>query len=637
MTQLKGGYVGRYLWVDLGDGTIEPRELSVEFAGKFLGGNGFGVKLLWDKVGPSVDPLSPQNVLIIATGPLCGTAWPTSGRVEAISKSPLTGIYGDSNSGGFFGPELKFTGYDMLVITGRASTPLYLWINEGKARLEDASRLWGLDTIETEEAIRKEKGDERIKVACIGPAGENIVRYAAIQVTPNRSLARSGIGAVMGAKKLKAIAVRGTQKVPIAHPHEFTALARKMHQRIIKNEAYPSVSRYGTPGLVMIVNEIGRFPSYNFKAGDFERARDICGETLRERFFVKDTGCFACPVKCDKVYRVRDGEFAGTTTSSLEYETLNSLGSGIGNDNLAAIIAANDRCDRLGLDTISTGRSISFAMELYEKGILTKKDTGGFALEWGDYHVALQLIEQIAKRQGLGALLADGVRRAAKEIGHGAEYYAMEVKGQEIPAQDGRAQQSMGLAHITSTRGADHLKAFPTIDETGYPNEVIRRYGRKYLPEMADPHATKYKPFLVKDGEDFGAVVDSVGVCKSGGTFVMAEIYWPEIAEGLTYATGLEFTADELKTIGERIYNLMRAYDAIHGITRADDRLPRRFTEEPSPSAGARGQIAHAEEMLDEYYALRGWDKKLGWPTTATLDRLGLPDVAARLEEIRHG
>ncbi len=637
MTQLKGGYVGRYLWIDLEDRTIEEREISAEFARTFLGGNGFGVKILWDEVGPSVDPLSPQNVLVIASGPLGGTAWPTSGRLEAVSKSPLTGIYGDSNSGGFFGPELKFAGYDMLVITGKASTPLYLWIDDGKASLEEAGGLWGRDTIETEEAIRKQKGDERIKVACIGPAGENMVRYAAIQVTPNRSLARSGIGAVMGAKNLKAIAVRGTQKVPIAHQHEFLSLAREMHQRIMKNEVYPSVSRYGTPGLVMLVNEIGRFPSYNFKAGDFERARDICGETLRERFFVKDTGCFACPIRCDKVYRVPDGEFAETVTSSFEYETLSSLGSGVGVSKLDAIIAANDRCDRLGLDTISTGRSISFAMELYEKGILTKKDTDGLALEWGDHHAVLQLIEQIAKREGLGALLADGVRRAAAAIGRGAEYYAMEVKGQEIPAQDGRAQQSMGLAHITSTRGADHLKAFPTIDETGNPHEVIRRYGKEYLPEMADPHATKYKPFLVKDGEDFGAVVDSVGVCKSGGTFVMAEIYWQEIAEGLTYATGLEFSEAELRTIGERIYNLMRAYGAIHGITRADDRLPRRFTVEPSPSGGAKGQIAHAEEMLDEYYDLRGWDRKLGWPTTATLNRLGLPEVATRLEEMRRG
>jgi len=635
--QMSGGYIGTYLRVDLSARTIEEHEVTTEMARTFLGGNGFGVKILWDEVSPSIDALSSENVLVIATGPLVGTAWPTSGRMEAISKSPLTGIYGDSNCGGYFGPELKFAGYDMLVITGAADSPVALWIDKGNAYLEDASGLWGLDTIETEAVIRKQKGDEQIKVACIGPAGENGVHYAAIQVTPNRSLARSGIGTVMGSKKLKAIAVRGNRKVPIAHPTEFTRLSRAMHARIRKNEFYPALARYGTSGLVMLMNEIGRFPTNNFQSGDFALAEKIGGETLHDKYWVKDDGCFACPIRCDNVYRVREGEFAGTVTSSFEYETLSSLGSGVGVSRLDAIIAANDRCDRLGLDTISTGRSISFAMELYEKGILTKKETGGMPLEWGNYHAVLDLIEQIANREGLGALLAEGVRVAAAQIGHGAEYYAMEVKGQEIPAQDGRAQQSMGLAHITSSRGADHLKAFPTIDETGYPNEVARRYGKEYLPEMADPHATKYKPFLVKDGEDFGAVVDSVGVCKSGGTFVMAEIYWPEIAEGLTYATGIEFTSSGLKTIGERIYNLMRAYSALHGITRADDRLPRRFTEEPSPSAGAKGEIAHAEEMLDEYYDLRGWDRERGWPTTGTLERLGLSQVVERLKRLKNG
>ncbi len=633
--QTSGGYIGRYLRVDLSAGTIEEREVTTQMARTFLGGNGFGVKILWDEVASSVDPFSPENVLILATGPLCGTAWPTSGRMEAISKSPLTGIYGDSNCGGFFGPELKFAGVDMLVITGVAARPVTLWIDNGKARLEEASDLWGLDTIETEKAIRRQKGDERVKVACIGPAGENGVRYACIQATPNRSLARSGIGTVMGSKRLKAIAVRGRGKVPIARPAEFTRLARAMHERIKANEFFPALARYGTSGLVMLMNEIGRFPTKNFQSGDFALAEKIGGEALHEGYWIKDDGCFACPIRCDNIYRVKEGEFAGTVTSSFEYETLNSFGAAVGNSNLASIIAANDRCDRLGLDTISAGRAISFAMELYEKGILTTEDTDGLALEWGDYHVILQLIEQIARREGLGALLALGVREAAAQIGHGAGYYAMEVKGQEIPAQDGRAQQSMGLAHITSSRGADHLKAFPTIDETGYTKEVERRYGEEYLPEMADPHATRYKPFLVKDGEDFGAVVDSVGVCKSGGTFVMAEIYWPEIAEGLTYATGIEFSTSDLKAIGERIYNLMRAYNALHGITRADDRLPRRFTEEPSPSAGAKGEIAHAEELLDEYYDLRGWDRERGWPTTATLKRLGLPEAAERLKELQ--
>ncbi len=631
----QAGYVGNILRIDLSNRESKRLEIAPDLAGQWLGGNGFGVKILWDEVPASVDPLSPENVLVLATGPLVGTAWPCSGRIEAVAKSPLTGIYGDSNCGGYFGPELKFAGVDALIITGASDRPVSLWIHNGLAEIEDAGDLWGLDTVETEQALRRRKGDENIKVACIGPAGENLVPYASIQATPNRSFGRSGLGAVMGSKNLKAVAVRGNTRVPIASPQAFTALATEMHRRIRENEFFPSLARYGTSGLVSIVNEIGRFPTRNFQRGDYTHADRIGGEALRKAFWEKDDGCFACPIRCDKVYRVRTGEFAGAVTSSLEYETLNSLGAAVDNSNLASIIAANERCDRLGLDTISTGRAISFAMELYEKGILRKKDTGGMDLLWGDYRRVLELIEQIGQREGLGKLLSLGVRTAAEQIGGDAAYYAMEVKGQEIPAQDGRAQQSMGLAHITSSRGADHLKAFPTIDETGYTGEVIRRFGEEFLPEMADPHATKYKPFLVKDGEDLGAVVDSVGICKSGGTHVMAEIYWADIAEGLTLATGIEFSESDLKTIGERIYNLMRAYNAIHGITRADDRLPRRFSEEPSPSGGAEGQIAHAEEMLDEYYTLRGWDLERGWPTHGTLERLGLSEVVERMEATR--
>jgi aldehyde:ferredoxin oxidoreductase len=315
----------------------------------------------------------------------------------------------------------------------------------------------------------------------------------------------------------------------------------------------------------------------------------------------------------------------------VEYETLNSFGAGLGNPDLELVLYAGDRCDRLGLDTISAGRAIGFAMELVERGILAPRDLGGLRGTWGDEETILGLLEQIGTREGFGDVLAGGVRRAAKAIGSAAAPFAMEVKGMEIPAQDGRAQQSMGLAHITSSRGADHLKAFPTLDETGNPDEVSRRYGGGFLPEMADPHATRHKAFLVKDGEDFGAVVDSVGVCKSGGTFVMAEIYWPEIAAGVAAATGWTLDEAELRWIGERIVNRTRAYNARLGITRADDRLPARFAGEPSPARGARGEVAHAAELLDEYYALRGWDPASGWPAPDTLDRLGLADARAAL------
>ncbi|MDD5220762.1 MAG: aldehyde ferredoxin oxidoreductase family protein, partial [Candidatus Bipolaricaulis sp.] len=437
-----GGYVGRYLRVDLSSGAFAAAETPLDLCTRFLGGNGFGVKLLWDEVSPAVDPLSPESVLILATGPLCGTAWPTSGRLEAIAKSPLTGIYGDANCGGTFGPALKRSGYDFLVLTGRAERPVWLWIDDGRARLEDATGLWGLDTVETEAAIRRAKEDDRVNVACVGPAAENGVRYASIQASPNRSLARTGVGTVMGAKRLKAIAVRGSRPVPLAAPAEFARLARAMHERIRSNEFYPALARHGTSGLVPVVNEIGRFPTRNFQSGDFAAADRIGGAALRRDHWVKDTGCFGCPICCDKVYQVTSGEFAGAVTSSVEYETLNAFGAAVGVDNLPSVLHANERCDRLGMDTISAGRSISFAFELYEKGLLTTADTDGLELRWGDYRVVLELIERIARREGLGDLLALGVREAARRLGRGADAYAMEVKGLEIPAQDGRAQQS---------------------------------------------------------------------------------------------------------------------------------------------------------------------------------------------------
>ena len=625
-------YTGKWLHVDLTAGKVEAREVEPALAEDYLGGNGFGTRLLWEHVGPEVDPLAPESLLIFATGPLCGTLVPNGARLEVIAKSPLTGIYGDANAGGFFGPELKFAGWDAIVVTGQASRPVYLAILDDRAELRDAGDLWGRTTSETEAAIRRAWGDPQVKTATIGPAGENLVRFAGIQITPQRSAARCGLGAVMGSKRLKAIAVRGHGPIHVADPARFHDLAVEFHHRIRANPVYPPVSAHGTPGIVTMMDALGRFPTRNFQMGSFPEVDRISAEALEARAFVRHLACFGCPVGCDKLYRVPDGPHAGTALRSVEYETLNSMGACVWNADLDAILAANRLCDDLGLDTISAGRVISFAMELWEQEILNLDDTGGLPLHWGNMDVVLRLLGMISRREGFGDLLAEGVRRAAQIIGRGAERYAMHVKGLEIAAQDGRAQKSMGLAHATSNRGADHLKAFPTIDETGYPDEARRRYGEEYLPEMAQPLATKHKPLLVKDGEDFGAVVDSVGVCKSGGTFVFAELYWPDIAAALEAATGMEMDVERLKRIGERIYNLQRCYNVLHGITRADDCLPRRFTDEPSPSGNARGQVIDLEPMLDEYYRLRGWDPITGWPTARKLRELGLEEARRRLE-----
>jgi aldehyde:ferredoxin oxidoreductase len=620
------GYQGKYLRVNLTEGSAKVEELEKEFAETYLGGNGFGAKILHDEVGPDVEPLSSENKLIFSSGPLVGTQFPSSARGEVVSKSPLTGIYGDSNVGGMFPAFLKMSGFDMVIVEGKASRPVYLHLEDGEAELNPAKDLWGLDALETEKELQDTHG-KATKVASIGQAGENLVRFACIMASPSRSFGRTGMGAVMGFKNLKAISAYGTNRPSLANPDKFKEVAAEMRERVTNNEVFPTLETYGTPSLVPLMNEIGRFPTKNFQYGSFDEAEKIGPERLHEDYWVEDMGCFGCPVQCDNLYRVEEGEFAGTEISSVEYETLSALGSGVMNSNLASILKGNELCDRLGMDTISTGRTISMAMELYEEGILDKEDADNTDLEWGDYNTVLELIKKIARRDGFGDTLADGVKRMADSIGKDAEEYAMHVKGQEIAAQDGRAQQSMGLAHVTSTRGADHLKGFPVIDETGNPEEAERRYGEDYLPEMANPQATKHKPLLVKDGEDFGVVIDSSGLCKSAGSFVLAEIYWDAVSDGITYATGLNFSKAKLKDIGERIYNLMRIYNSKHGIDSEDDILPERFLEEESPSGRAEGNVCRLDEMIDEYYELRGWDKETGLPTDETLERLGLEEL----------
>lgn len=629
------GFAGKWLYVDLTTSKIEVFSFEPRIAEAYLGGSGFGTRLLWEKVPPQTDALSPENFLIFSVGPLCGTLFPNSSRVAVIAKSPLSGIYGDSNSGGFWGPELKFAGWDALVVVGKSPKPVYLLIQDDHAVLCDASGLWGLTTSETERAIRSEQRDAKIKVAAIGPAGENLVRFAGIQFTPQRSAARVGMGAVMGSKRLKAVVVRGHGPVRVADTKRFHQLSVSFHQRLRQNPIYEAVTRYGTPGITSIMNVLGRFPTRNFQLGSFPESDRIDAEALERRAFVRHLACFNCPVGCDKLFRVPDGDMAGLALRSVEYENVNALGGGIWNGDLDQVLYLNRICDEMGMDVISAGRTISFAMELWEKEILDLEDTGGIPMHWGDVETTARMLVMIAKREGFGALLGEGVKRAAEKIGRGAEEFAMHVKGVEIPGQDGRAQKSMGLAHATSSRGADHLKAFPTIDETNQPDDALRRYGEAYLPEMANPLETKHKPFLIKDGEDFCAAVDAVGVCKSGGTNVFTEFYWEDIAEAIEAATGMEMPVARLKEIGERIYNLQRCYNVLHGITRADDRLPRRFSLEANPSGNARGSTIDLEPMLDEYYDLRGWECVTGYPSKETLMKLGLKDAWQRLSVLR--
>ena len=630
MTFKYKGYMGKILRVDLTTRKTVERDLSKQEAERFLGGPGFCVSILFNETGPETEPLGPGNRLIFAAGPLSGTAWPQSGRYEVGGKSPLTGILGGANSGGSFGPELKRSGYDALIIQGRASTPVYVLIRDRETEILDAGNLWGKNTEETMTTLEQDHG-QKTQVACIGQGGENLVRYAGIVTDHFRLAARSGLGAVMGSKNLKAVALNGNLKVEVEDPKRFVDLVAGADKRIKADPFVPEVRKYGTTILVGAMNEIGRFPTRNFQTGVCPTAEKISGEVLVQKYKIADKACFGCRLACKNVIRVKTGRFKGMVLDHPEYETICAFGSRVGNDDLDAIIEAHVLCNLYGIDTISTGGVIAFMMELYERRIISEKDTGGVAFRWGDKNLMLDLIHKIAYREGVGDLLAEGTRAVAQRLDRGAEEFAMHVKGMDIPAQDGRAQKSMGLAHAVSTRGADHLRASAFLDEIGFEEAVKKRFGEQYLPEMADRLNEKYKGVMVKICEDFAAVVSSLGLCLTGGYAYPPIFYFKDLAHAVKAATGMKVTEKSLRTTGERIVNLQRAYNIREGLSRKDDKLPARFTEEPSPEGPCKGQKVDLETMLDEYYTVRGWDIRSGLIPREKLQQLGLKKVADEL------
>jgi aldehyde:ferredoxin oxidoreductase len=533
--------------------------------------------------------------------------------LEAITKSPLTNMYLCSSVGGFLGAELRFAGYDGVIIRGKAAKPVWLEVVDGKAELRGAGETWGLTTEETERAIRKQLKDPRVRTACIGQAGERLVKFANIQVG-TRSLGRGGAGAVMGSKRLKAIAVRGHGKLEVADGEGLEVLMRELIAKMKKTDAIHLFSRFGTAQFVDPVNEGGIFLTRNFQDGVFDGASKINAETMRAQLVKRDTSCYACPIACGKYSVVTGGEYANTFVEGPEYETLWSFGAQCGIDRLDAIAAANMWCDRYGLDTISTGNVIGFAMECYERGLLGPGDTDGLEFKFGNHEVLGDLVRKIAFREGIGDLLAEGVRRAAKKIGGGAEGFAMHAKGLEIPAYDPRGAWGMGLAYATSCRGACHLKAWTLAVEVFQP---------KY-----DRFSTEGKAKLVFDLQNLRAVLDSLGVCIVGGRAIDIE----EMARMVMTVTGWNFAAKELLRAGARIYTLERLLAVRDGISRKDDNLPTRILNEALPRGPARGiklGRENLDRMLDEYYALRGWDRE-GRPTKAKLKELGIPKLFER-------
>ena len=619
MTPLSNyGYMGKILHVNLTTGKIWTEDLSFDLVKEFLGGRGFGIKYVYENVSAGTDPFSPNNIIVISSGPLGGTLAPSSNRYSIITKSPLTGGIGYSNSGGHFGPEMKYAGYDAIIIHGRANKPVYLKIFNDDVSINDASALWGKDVFYTTEALLKEVNDSFAQVACIGQAGENKVLYSAIVNNLSRTAARTGVGAVMGSKNLKAIVIRGTNPVKIAHPKEFKEFIDLSLKKIQEDPAFPALSEYGTSFLVDLAHLSGGLATRNNQTGVFEQYESVSSETFYEKYRVKSESCFACPIHCGKYSKVR-GKYK-SQGGSPEYESIVCLGTKCGIDDLEAIIYANELANRYGLDTISLGDTIAFAMEAFEKGILTKDMADGLDLTWGNADAMITLIHKITKREGIGALLAQGVKRASEQL-KGSQDFALHVKGMEPPAYDVRTAKAFGLGWATATRGADHLAALPNFELLGYDPKI----GKEWFgsEKAVDPYAWESKPLMVYWHENFGAVVDSAEMCKYT-CFSAYAVKPKDMVQFLYYATGIEFNEESLMKIGERIYNLERLFNLREGLTKDQDTLPKRFTTEGLPDGPAKGQIVELDKMLPIYYELRSWDKETGYPSREKLRELNL-------------
>lgn len=612
------GYKGKVLAINLTTKKTSSIEITDEFARKYLGGNGFAVRYIFDMVDPRMDAFDATNVVAMMTGPFQGINSPTAGKYYMATKSPLTNGYFDSVSGGFIGAQIKYAGYDGFLITGKADKPTYLFVEDGKVEFRPAEKLWGRLTGETQEMIKEEVGDPNLCVSAIGPAGENLVRYACV-ITEYRAAGRGGVGAVLGSKKLKAVAVRGSGTNEVADPEAYEAWMQWYKEEAKKVPGLAvGLPTYGTPALVASIGKmLGAMGSYNHKTEFFQNWENISGERLKKEFWDKDTACPACPIACSKVFSAKSGKWKGAISEGPEYETIYSLGSMCGIDDLGAIIKGDSLCDEWGMDTVSYGVAVSFIMEAYEKQLITRENTDGVEFKFGNDDAMIAYIEKTAKREGIGNLIAEGSLRAARVIGGGSERFAIQVKGLEIPGHSARALRGMSLGYATATRGGSHHDPRPTGEYAG----------------ASDRKAVEGKAAWVIGTQQMTTIGDSLVNCHFlerllGFTLTQK---WVDM---INPVTGFGYTLEELTTVAERILDLERSFNVRTGIRRKDDTLPRRFLEEPIPEGPSQGM--HTDEptlnrMLDEFYVIKGWDPKTGIPTKEKLIRMGLEDVADRL------
>jgi aldehyde:ferredoxin oxidoreductase len=618
-------YTGAVLRVDLTEGVVRQEPLDDAFSRTYIGGRGFTSRLQYDLIPRDVDPLGPENVLIIAPGALTGTSAPSAARFVVAARSPLTGILGDANSGGFFGAVLKRAGYSLVLIHGRSARPVYLRIDDDEVALCDAGHLWGKEVHDAVDAIQQQEG-RGFRVAAIGPAGENLVRIASVMADKEHAAARTGLGAVMGSKHLKAIAVRSRQDYPYRDPAAFKASVQELREIERTDRRAQDLRARGTLGTLMDHHSaIGAMNTRNYQFGQFEGKEKVDHEALAAEYLVRPTGCYGCSLKCDRYSVVKEGEFAGVKVDGPEYSTAVALGSGLGIDNIAAILKGNDLANRYGLDTIDLGGVMAFSMELYQRGILSKEEADGLDLEWGNYHTMLELVRRIAYREGPFAdLLAHGVHVAAQEIGRGAERYAVHVKGMTPAPLDARPVKVYNFRYAVGPRGADHLR----ISAPG-------GYALDQLPIFEAAEKLRYWQGVV-------AVPDLMGVCKFAYTYYTET---PDVALHRTLdvipalymaATGFDLTKEQLLETAARVTNVERAHNCRLGLTAADDTLPPRFTEDPMPEGPSKGKVYDIlEPMKEAWYTVQGWDPKTGIPKRETLEALGLGDIADDLE--KHG
>lgn len=629
------GWTGRLLRVDLGSGNIRVEETPHELLRRFLGGRGLNSYLLFSELKAGVEPLGPENKLFLGTSPITGTGLMSSGRIHVTAKSPLTGILGDSNAGGHFGPELKWAGYDGLILEGAAGGPVYLWVDDDRVELRDASRLWGKTVSETFKGIRTELGDPRVRVAAIGPAGENLVRYASLMTDYGNACGKTGMGSVLGSKRVKAIAVRGTRGFRAADPQTFKALARDLLDRMMKMPGYRVFSRFGTLSYLSVYNRQGRSLARNAQeTGEISYIDRYDPSRLMEHV-TRNVACFGCPIHCKHEFKIRRGPFAGEEGHGTEFCILSAHGPACGNEDETAVLKINNLCNEYGICGDTSGIVLAAAFEWYQRGIVTLRDTDGLALEWGKTEAQIELLMRIIRREGLGDLLAEGSAIAARKIGKGAERYISHAKGGDVDQVDIRTLKGCALADAVSSRGADPQRGWPSAEFYPMkPEEARRLFGNE---RAVDPNGYEGKASVVNYYASLCTLCDVLGLCKFSSAWFNNPIGVAEMAGLVTALTGMEMSEEALWETAARVHNLERAYLVREGIRRADDTVHGRMMDEPvstGPHKGARIDRDNFERMLDEYYDLMGWDRSTGIPKRSTLERMDLKEVAEELSRL---